>query len=100
MIDLLTTSPRLEGAVTTRDWATVPCSELISNQKLHFVDLDTPVEEACQVSHLSLFSADPLRTLVASQALTFFRCSLTMVCPPCPLNRKTAELSVLSITAI
>jgi len=49
MADILSSPPKQEG-VPLRDWRTVKVGELLSNRELLFVDLDTPVESACQVS--------------------------------------------------
>lgn len=51
MADLLTTPPlpKQEG-VGLRDWRSVQVGELIDQLDLRFVELDTPVESACQVS--------------------------------------------------
>lgn len=55
MADLLSTPPlpKLDGAIP-RDWRSVTAGELVEGQVLRFVELDTPVESACQVSHLCL----------------------------------------------
>ena len=52
MADLLATPPlpKQEGeGGFPRDWRTVSAGELIDQQVLQFVELDTPVETACQV---------------------------------------------------
>lgn len=53
MADLLSTPPlpKQENAVP-RDWRTVSAGELVDNQVLRYVDLDTPVETACQVCRM------------------------------------------------
>jgi hypothetical protein len=53
MADLLSTPPlpKQEGAIP-RDWRTVTAGELVDHQVLRYVELDTPVETACQVSSI------------------------------------------------
>lgn len=50
MADVLTgpPPPPKEGA-GSRDWRTVQIGELIDNEELPAVNVDTPVETACQV---------------------------------------------------
>lgn len=50
MADLLSTPPlpKQDGAIP-RDWRSVSAGELVEGQVLRFVELDTPVESACQV---------------------------------------------------
>jgi hypothetical protein len=56
MADLLSTPPlpKQEGAIP-RDWRSVSAGELVDQQVLRFVELDTPVESACQVRPASFF---------------------------------------------
>ncbi|KAF3918389.1 hypothetical protein ABW20_dc0103104 [Dactylellina cionopaga] len=51
LVDLLSIAPRQEGIVPQRDWRTIQCKELVANQKLHFVEENKPIEDACQVLH-------------------------------------------------
>jgi hypothetical protein len=37
-----------------KDWTKITLRELVQGQKLVFLDGDSPVEEACQVQHLTL----------------------------------------------
>ena len=48
MADILSVPPKQEG-IPLRDWRVVKVGELLSDRELLFVDLDTPVESACQV---------------------------------------------------
>lgn len=54
MADLLSTPPlpKQEGAIP-RDWRSVSAGELVEGQELRYVELDTPVESACQVRQTS-----------------------------------------------
>lgn len=55
MADILSAPPhpRQEGGATLRDWRSVKVGELLSQKQLRFVDLETPVESACQVWDIS-----------------------------------------------
>ncbi|KAA8906528.1 hypothetical protein FN846DRAFT_778260 [Sphaerosporella brunnea] len=63
MADLLSTPPlpKQEGAVP-RDWRTVTAGELVDHQVLRYVELDTPVETACQILIDYGLSSLPIRT--------------------------------------
>lgn len=58
MADILSSppQPKQEGGITLRDWRSVKVGELLSQKQLRFVDLETPVESACQVRNYSLNS--------------------------------------------
>ena len=47
MVELLAASSGTRP--DAREWKTIRLGELVRGQKLHFIDGDTPVEEACQV---------------------------------------------------
>lgn len=51
MADILSSppQPKQEGGAVLRDWRSVKVGELLSQKELRFVDLETPVESACQV---------------------------------------------------
>ena len=49
VIDLLASQQPNGTKPPVREWAKIPLSELVQGQQLHFIDGDTPVEEACQV---------------------------------------------------
>ncbi|CUS09700.1 unnamed protein product [Tuber aestivum] len=61
MADILSSPPKHEG-VPPRDWRTVKVGELLSNRELLFVDLDTPVESACQTLIDNELSSLPIRS--------------------------------------
>ncbi|KAF8250161.1 hypothetical protein K440DRAFT_542031 [Wilcoxina mikolae CBS 423.85] len=63
MADLLSTPPlpKQEGAIP-RDWRSVSAGELVDQQVLRFVELDTPVESACQMLIDHGLSSLPIRT--------------------------------------
>jgi hypothetical protein len=50
VVDLLTSQSSNGTKPAARDWTKISLRELVQGQKLVFVDGDTPVEEACQVS--------------------------------------------------
>jgi len=50
MADLLAHPPPPKQDVPGRDWRLVSVGELVKNQHLMFVDMETTVEDACQVS--------------------------------------------------
>ena len=50
VVDLLASQSPNGTKPAARDWTKIPLRELVQGQKLVFVDGDTPVEEACQVS--------------------------------------------------
>jgi hypothetical protein len=50
MVDILASQAGNGIKPVVRDWTKIPLGELVHGQKLVFVDGDTPVEEACQVS--------------------------------------------------
>jgi hypothetical protein len=41
-----------------RDWKSITLGELVQGQSLHFIDGDTPIEEACQVNLLLLLNGN------------------------------------------
>jgi len=49
VVDLLASQQPNGTKPPVREWAKIPLSELVRGQQLHFIDGDTPVEEACQV---------------------------------------------------
>ena len=49
MADLLAQPPHPREDDPIRDWRTVSVGELVKDQLLKFVDLETTVEDACQV---------------------------------------------------
>ena len=49
MADLLAQPPPPREDDLIRDWRTVRVGELVKDQRLRFVDLETTVEDACQV---------------------------------------------------
>src|ERR1700737_4136047 len=49
MVDLLSSQSNGGAKPAARDWTTITLGELVHEQKLVFVDGDTPVETACQV---------------------------------------------------
>ena len=50
MVDILASQASNGIKPVVRDWTKITLGELVQGQKLVFVDGDTPVEEACQVS--------------------------------------------------
>ena len=54
VVDLLASQTINGSKPAARDWTKITLSELVQDQKLVFLDGDTPVEEACQVLHLIL----------------------------------------------
>lgn len=58
MADILSSppQPKQEGGAILRDWRSVKVGELLSQKQLRFVDLETPVESACQVRNYFLDS--------------------------------------------
>lgn len=49
MADLLAHPPAPKQDVPGKDWRTVSVGEIVKDQNLMFVDLETTVEDACQV---------------------------------------------------
>ena len=49
VVDLLASQQPNGTKPPVREWTKIPLSELVRGQQLHFIDGDTPVEEACQV---------------------------------------------------
>ena len=49
VVDLLASQQPNGSKPPAREWTKIPLSELVEGQQLHFIDGDTPVEEACQV---------------------------------------------------
>jgi hypothetical protein len=54
VVDLLATTQQNGEKPPAREWTKITLAELVEGQQLHFIDGDTPVEEACQVIHPEL----------------------------------------------
>ncbi|KAI5813841.1 hypothetical protein BZA77DRAFT_320473 [Pyronema omphalodes] len=70
MADLLSTPPLpKQENVVPRDWRTVSVGELVDNQVLRYVDLDTPVETACQMLIDHNLSSLPIRSSPSEESI-------------------------------
>lgn len=71
MADILSSppQPKQEGGAVLRDWRSVKVGELLSQKELRFVDLETPVESACQMLIDYELSSIPIRSSPTEQSV-------------------------------